>query len=91
MLLWKDKLNTIEIPTSKALINPYISYDELFLVNNVLKEYNEMKKKKKKSWNFYGIHYINKVDISRKSYERNVIGTIVNNDGIPWLNEKHIK
>ena len=47
MLLWKDKLNTIEIPTSKALINPYISYDEFFLVNNVLKEYNEMKKKKK--------------------------------------------
>ena len=56
----------------------------------MLKEYNEMKKKKK-SWNFYGIHYINKVDISRKSYERNVVGTIVNNDGIPSLNEKHTK
>ena len=90
MLLWKDKLNTIEVPTSKALINSYISHDEFFIVNSMLKEYNEMKKQKK-SWNFCRIHYINKVDISRKLYERNVIGKIVSNDGIPWLNEKHIK
>ena len=31
------------------------------------------------------------VDISRKMYERNGIETIVDNDGILWLNEKHIK
>ena len=31
------------------------------------------------------------VDISRKTYERNGIETIVDNDGILWLNEKHIE
>ena len=30
-------------------------------------------------------------DISRQTYERNGIKTIVNNDGILWLNEKHIE
>ena len=30
------------------------------------------------------------VDISRKTYERNGIETIVDNDGILWLNEKHL-
>ena len=29
------------------------------------------------------------VYISRKTYERNGIETIVDNDGILWLNEKH--
>ena len=31
------------------------------------------------------------VDISRKTYERNVIETIVDNDGILWFNEIHIE
>ena len=31
------------------------------------------------------------VDISRKKYERNGIKTMVCNDGILWLNEKHIE
>ena len=31
------------------------------------------------------------VDISRKKYERNGIETIVDNDGILWLNEKYIE
>ena len=31
------------------------------------------------------------VDISRETYERNGIETIVDNDGILWLNEKHIE
>ena len=31
------------------------------------------------------------VDISRKTYEINDIETIVHNDGISWLNEKHIE
>ena len=44
VLLGKDKLNTIEVPISKALIDSYISHDEFVSVNNVLKEYNEMKK-----------------------------------------------
>ena len=36
VLLGKDKLNTIEVLTSKALINSYISHDEFVLVNNAL-------------------------------------------------------
>ena len=31
------------------------------------------------------------VDMSRKTYERNGIETIIDNDGIFWLNEKHIE
>ena len=31
------------------------------------------------------------VDISRKTYERNSIETITDNDGMLWLNEKHIE
>ena len=31
------------------------------------------------------------VDIRRKTYERNGIETIVDNDWILWLNEKHIE
>ena len=49
VLLGKDKLNTIEDLISKALINLYISHDEFFWVNNVLREYNEMKKEIKNS------------------------------------------
>ena len=31
------------------------------------------------------------VDISKKTYERNGIETIVDNDRILWLSEKHIE
>ena len=31
------------------------------------------------------------VDISRKTYERNGIETIVDDDGILWLNEEQIE
>ena len=47
MFLEKDKLNAIKVLTSKALMDSYISHDEFFLVNNLLKEYNEMKEEKK--------------------------------------------
>ena len=43
MLLGKDKLNTIEILISKALIDSCINHDVFVLLNNVLREYNEMK------------------------------------------------
>ena len=43
VLLGKDKLNTIEVLISKALINSCISHDEFVSVNNFLREYNEMK------------------------------------------------
>ena len=42
--LGKDKLNIIEVLISKSLIDSYISRDEFFSVNNVLREYCEMKK-----------------------------------------------
>ena len=43
VLLGKDKLNTIEVLISKALIDSYISYSEFASVNNALREYNEIK------------------------------------------------
>ena len=43
---------------------------------------NTMRWKTKKSWNFCGIYYRKMVDISRKTYKRNCIKTIVDNDGI---------
>ena len=43
VLLAKSKLNSIEALISKALIDSVISHDELVLINNMLKEYEEMK------------------------------------------------
>ena len=43
MLLAKVKLNTIETLISKALIDLYINYEKFASVNNLLREYNEMK------------------------------------------------
>ena len=43
VLLAKSKLNSIEVFISKALTDSVISYDEFVLINNMLKEYNEMK------------------------------------------------
>ena len=48
VLLGKDKLKTIEVLISKALIDSYITHDEFISVNNVVRGYNEMKRKKKK-------------------------------------------
>ena len=45
MLLGKDKLNTIEVLTSKSLTDSYISHDEFVSVDNVLREYDQMKEK----------------------------------------------
>ena len=43
MLLAKSKLNSIEVLISKALIDSNISHDEFILINDVLKEYDNMK------------------------------------------------
>ena len=43
ILLAKSKLNSIEVLIYKALIHSVISHNEFVLINNVLKEYNEMK------------------------------------------------
>ena len=42
-MLRKSKLSTIEVLISKGLIVSYISHDELVSLNNVLKEFMEMK------------------------------------------------
>ena len=42
-LLAKSKLSSIEVLISKALIDSVIISNEFFLINNVLKEYNETK------------------------------------------------
>ena len=47
VLLAKSKLISIEVLISKALIYSVIRPDEFILINNVLKEYNEMKEKSK--------------------------------------------
>ena len=43
VLLAKSKINSIELLISKALIDSNINHDEFVLINNVLKEYDEMK------------------------------------------------
>ena len=43
MLLEKGKLSIIEVLISKALIDSYICLGEFVSVNNVLREYYEMK------------------------------------------------
>ena len=45
VLLTSSKLNSIEILISKSLIDSVISYDEVDLINNVLKKDNEIKGK----------------------------------------------
>ena len=43
VFLAKYKLNSIEVLISKALIDSVISHYEFVLINNILKEYNEIK------------------------------------------------
>ena len=43
MLLAKSKLNSIEVLTSNALIDLNISHDEFVLINNLLKEFYDIK------------------------------------------------
>ena len=43
VLLAKSKLNSMEFLISKSLIDSNISHDEYVLINNVLKEYDNMK------------------------------------------------
>ena len=43
MLVEKTKWGIIEVLISKALIDFYISHDEIVSVNNVISEYSEMK------------------------------------------------
>ena len=42
-MLAKTKINSIEFLLSKALTNSYISQYEFVLLNNVIKEYDDMR------------------------------------------------
>ena len=46
-LLAKSKLNTIKVLISKVFIDSNISHDELVLISNVLKEYENLKEEVK--------------------------------------------
>ena len=48
VLLAKSKLNVIKVLISKTLADSVISHDEFVLINNILKEYNEIKEEIKK-------------------------------------------
>ena len=50
-MLAKSKLNSIEVLIYKALIDSNISHDEFALINNVLKEFYDMKEEIKNSNN----------------------------------------
>ena len=43
MLVGKAKLDTINLLISKALINSYISPDQMFSANNMFRECNKVK------------------------------------------------
>ena len=51
VLLAESKLNSIAVLISKALINLNISYDEFMLINNVPKEFYDMKEEIKNAKN----------------------------------------
>ena len=51
MLLVNNKLNTTKSLISRALIVSYINHDEFVLVNNLLREFDEIKEKIKNSQN----------------------------------------
>ena len=51
VLLAKSQQNGIDLSISKALIDSNISHDEFILINNMLKEFYDMKKKIKNSSN----------------------------------------
>ena len=42
--LAKSNLNSMEVLTSKTTVDSVISHDEFVLINNVWKEYNDIKK-----------------------------------------------
>ena len=50
-LLAKSQLHRIEVLISKAIVDSNISHDEFVLINNVLKEFNDMKEQIKDSNN----------------------------------------
>ena len=61
VLLAKSKLNSIEVLICNALIDSVISHDEPVLINNVLKEYDEMKEEIKNYQKFKDLNSLSKI------------------------------
>ena len=59
VLLPKKMLNTLKVLVSKALIDLYVIYDEFLLINNALKQYDDMKEKIKNANNIKRIIVLN--------------------------------
>ena len=91
-MLGKGKLDTIELIISKPLIVSSINCEKFVSVNNVLRVYNQMKEEIKVSRNFCLWNTLYKYGwYNHKNIRKNGIETIVDNDEIFWLNEKHIE
>ena len=56
--LAKSKLNSVEILVSKALIDSNISHDELVLISNVSKEFDDIKEEIRSSHYNKSLNYI---------------------------------
>ena len=70
----KGKFNTIEVLISKTLIDSYISHNEFFSVNNVLRKYNEIKKEIKE---LCVIYHIKTMKTDFVSIVRKILETII--------------
>ena len=57
-MLAKSKLNSIELLISKALFDSNINQGEFVLVNNVFKEFNDMKEESKTQITNKSLNYI---------------------------------
>ena len=57
-MLAKSQLNRMEVLISKALIDSNISHNKFVLINNVLKEFYDMKEEIKDSNNNKNSNYI---------------------------------
>ena len=89
-MLAKTKLNIPEVSISKALNDLYINHDKFSSVKNVLTEYNKIKENIKNAENA-AEHTNLTLLIQAEKGIKNVVETIVDNDGILWLDEKDIE
>ena len=64
------KCYSVKVLLSKALIDSYISHDELVLLNNVLWGYSEVKKERK---NYFGTYYIKTMEAYCVICKKNIL------------------
>ena len=73
---------------SKPLVDSYINHEEFVLVNNVLRGHNEMEEEIKNPETF--VKFTIYDWYKQRNAWKNGVEIIIDNDGILWLNEKHI-